>query len=304
MELEREILEHYQARKTKKQKTTFIGLLQSHYPELKIEEGGFPKNRNLILGDVDGAEVLLTAHYDTCNMSLLPNLMVPLKPWFRSVYSLLVVGPMLAIALLAGWLVFDRTGSQDLMLAVYLAVYIALFVFKFIWGIPNRHTANDNTSGVLTLLRIYSQLSGEEKAKVALVFFDNEEYGCRGSGWMYRQRKAAMQEKLVMNFDCVSDGDHFLLISTQSAKKAHGQALERCFTPTEQKEVSFADAKKASLSSDHKHFPRSVGIAAMHRNRWLGLCTGRIHTPRDRVFQEENITYLADRTRAFIETLT
>lgn len=303
-ELEREILEKYQVRKTKQQKTAFIRLLQSHFPELKIEEGGFPRNRNLVLGDVDTAKVLLTAHYDTCNASWLPNLMVPMLSWFRSLYSLLIVGPMLAIALLAGWLAARPSGSQTVLLTVYLLVYVAMFLVQFVCGIPNRHNANDNTSGVITLLRTYSMMTDAEKARTALVFFDNEEYGCRGSEWLYKQRKAAMAEKLVMNFDCVADGDHFLLITTEAAATDYGQGLEASFIPGNGKQITIADSKKAKLSSDHKHFPKSVAVAAMHENKWLKLCTGRIHTRRDTIFQKENIDFLAKHTKAFLETLT
>lgn len=302
--LEKEILEKYQVRKTKQQKAAFIRLLQSRFPELKIQEGGFPKNRNLILGDVDTAKVLLTAHYDTCNASWLPNLMVPMLPWFRSLYSLLIVGPMLAIALLAGWLAARPSGSQAVLLTVYLLVYAAMFLVQFVCGIPNRHNANDNTSGVITLLRTYSMMTDAEKEITALVFFDNEEYGCRGSEWMYKQRKEAMAEKLVINFDCVADGDHFLLLATADGLNIHGAELKAAFAPGDGKAVTIADSKNAKLSSDHKHFPRSVGIAAMHENKWLKLCTGRIHTRRDTIFQEENIDFLATGTKAFLESLT
>lgn len=302
-ELEREILERFQVRKTKKQKTAFIQLLQQHLPQLKVEEGGFPTNRNLVLGDVDSAKVLLTAHYDTCIRSPLPNLMIPLRPGLKSLYSMLLVLPMLAVSLLAGWLAFWFTDSREALLGVYLAVYILLFGCLFLWGKPNPQTANDNTSGVITLLRIYSRLSQEQKDRVAIVFFDNEEYGCRGSGWLYRQREQAMREKLVINFDCVSDGDHFLLVTTREADGVYGAALRSSFLPGDGKQVFFADSKKASLSSDQKHFPRSVGIAAMHEHKWLKLCCGRIHTPKDTVFQEENIAFLADRTAALLEKL-
>lgn len=302
-ELEREILEGYQVRKTKAQKTAFITFLTAHFPELKIEEGGFPTNRNLVLGDIDKAEILLTAHYDTCIRSPLPNLMMPLRPGLKGLYSMLLIVPMLAIALLAGWLVFVLTDSQELLLTVYLAVYFGLFGFLFLWGKPNEHTANDNTSGVITLLRIYRSMTDAQKEKAAIVLFDNEEYGCRGSAWLNKQRKEAMKEKLVLNFDCVSDGDHFLLVTTEDAMTHHGDALKASFVPGDGKQVTFADSKKASLSSDHKNFPRSVGIAAMHEHKYLKLCCGRIHTPKDTVFQPENITWLAERTLSFLDTL-
>lgn len=300
-QLETLILEKYQVRKTKAQKAAFRQLLQAHFPEMKTEEGGFPKNYNLVFGDVDQAKVLLTAHYDTCIRSPLPNLMLPLRPTLRKLYAMVLVVPMLAISLLAGYGAYWLTSSREALLAVYLGVYMLLFGFLFLWGRPNSHTANDNTSGVLTLLRIWRAMSDEQRQHTAIVLFDNEEYGCRGSGWLYKQRKQAMQEKPVLNFDCVSDGDHFILIATKAMTDTCGQKLLSAFTPDMGKKVTLADSKKASLSSDHKHFPKSVGIAAMHEHKWLKLYCGRIHTPRDTVFRQENLVYLQEHTLAFLD---
>ena len=38
-DISREILESYQVRKTKEQKSRFIAFLQTRYPELRVEEG-------------------------------------------------------------------------------------------------------------------------------------------------------------------------------------------------------------------------------------------------------------------------
>ncbi len=65
LDLSSKILASYQTRKTKDQKTAFIDLMKAHYPNLQIEEGGFGKNRNLILGDVTKAQTVFTAHYVT-----------------------------------------------------------------------------------------------------------------------------------------------------------------------------------------------------------------------------------------------
>ena len=76
-ELSREILRDRQVRKTKAQKQRFIDLLQRRLPGLKVEEGGWPHCRNLVLGDPDSADVLFTAHYDTCARLPFPNFVTP-----------------------------------------------------------------------------------------------------------------------------------------------------------------------------------------------------------------------------------
>ena len=76
-ELSREILRDWQVRKTKEQKSRFIAFLQERLPALRIEEGGLPRCRNLILGDIESADVVFTAHYDTCARLPFPNFITP-----------------------------------------------------------------------------------------------------------------------------------------------------------------------------------------------------------------------------------
>lgn len=71
------IFDNYQVRKTKSQKTAFIDLLKQYYPDLTVEEGGVPRNRNIVIGDVEHANIIVTAHYDTCAQLPFPNLIAP-----------------------------------------------------------------------------------------------------------------------------------------------------------------------------------------------------------------------------------
>ena len=100
-ELSRKILESYQVRKTTKQKDAFIALLREYFPELQIEQSKFPKCRNLIIGDVENAKLLLTAHYDTCAWLPFPNFITPKSPILALLYSLLIsLVIMIPVALL------------------------------------------------------------------------------------------------------------------------------------------------------------------------------------------------------------
>ena len=96
-ELTREILQNYQIRKTKAQKTAFIELMQARFPELRVEAGGTPKSRNLVLGDVDTAKVVFAAHYDTCAVLPFPNFITPKNPMIFVLYNLLICIPLLAV---------------------------------------------------------------------------------------------------------------------------------------------------------------------------------------------------------------
>ena len=98
-ELSQAIFDNYQIRKSRKQKDRFIALMQSHFPEMTVQEGGFPKNKNLILGDVREAEVVLTAHYDTCARLPFPNLITPKNIFIYLLYSIAIIIPYVLLGI-------------------------------------------------------------------------------------------------------------------------------------------------------------------------------------------------------------
>ena len=87
------IFSDYQVRKTKKQKLRFIELMQSRFPELRIEESRILHNRNLVIGDMERARVILSAHYDTCAALPFPNFIMPKNIPITVLYSLLICIP-------------------------------------------------------------------------------------------------------------------------------------------------------------------------------------------------------------------
>ena len=100
-EISQTILRESQVRKTKKQKDRFIASLKEAFPQLQEQVSGFPKSRNLILGDPATAKVMLSAHYDTCARLPYSNFISPKKPLLSIGYSILVLLP--AIALITGF---------------------------------------------------------------------------------------------------------------------------------------------------------------------------------------------------------
>jgi hypothetical protein len=121
-QLSLEILEHYQIRKTKKQKEAFIRLMQAHFPSMQVQEQGFPKCRNLVLGDPENAKVILGAHYDTCAQLPFPNFIMPKRPLLTIGYSLLILIPMVVLIFLANWLLNLFTGDAMVHYWISLAV--------------------------------------------------------------------------------------------------------------------------------------------------------------------------------------
>ena len=296
------ILSDWQVRKTKKQKLAFIRLMQSRFPELRVEESNIIHNRNLVAGDLETAEFILSAHYDTCAVLPFPNFVMPKNILMTVLYSLLICIPFFLIAFGFNFLLALVTDNFMLHYWLSLILLFGLIILVFFAGIPNRHTANDNTSGVITLCELMERMPEEMRKKVLFVFFDNEENGLLGSAFFRKLHKKELNNKLILNFDCVSDGDHILLVLNKAARKKYGGRLETAFQSTAEKTVHLEKSSSAMYPSDQAGFPMSAAVAALKKLPLLGLYLDRIHTGRDRVFDERNIEFLCERTIAFLST--
>ncbi len=162
-------------------------------------------------------------------------------------------------------------------------------------GPANRHTANDNTSGVTVLLDSMQTMPVENRRDVAYIFFDLEKMGLLGSSGYSSRHRMEMQNKLVVNFDCVSDGDT-ILFAPQRKAKPYLPKLRAAFPSTEHCTVDVPE-RGVFYPSDQVAFPCGVGVAAMRKTkRGEILYMDKIHTAKDRVYREENIAYLAECT--------
>lgn len=298
------ILADWQIRKTPKQKNAFIEFMRAQILGLQVEQGGFGNNRNLVLGDVKTADVILTAHYDTCARLPFPNFITPRNIILYICYSLLICIPFGIVAGVLNALLHLVTDS---FLVTYWGTFLptmALVFFMFMGGKPNPHTANDNTSGVITLCELIAAMTDEQKAHTAFVFFDNEENGLLGSFWFRKlHKKDGIDKKLLINYDCVSDGDHLLFVLSKPARKAYGDAFAAAFPNTAEKTVYLEKASTTMYPSDQANFATGVGVAAMKKKRGVGLYMNRIHTIRDTVFQSENITFFVEGTLRLIDLI-
>lgn len=301
---------NYPMRRTAEQKEAFRVYIRSAFPDAKIETTTDGKNQNVIIGDPLTAKVVCTAHYDTPAASLFPNLMIPRNPALFLLYQFVPVILMLAVALGAGYLAarqFAQPGEPDflrLFLLVYLAVYYVMFFLMYrVFKNPNNH--NDNTSGVAAVLSIAERLNEQERAETAFILFDNEEKGKKGSKAYCKDHKDAMKDRLLVNFDCVGNGEHIVFIAMKEAeKRAEYQTLQECFRDSGGFHTYFYPIKGSESNSDYKNFSCGIGCMACRRSRGGVLYTPYIHTPKDTVASNENIAFIADGMSKLIAALS
>lgn len=303
-ELSEKILSEYQVRKTKNQKSAFIDLLKQHYPELQIEEGGFLRSRNLVIGDIDRAGVVVTAHYDTCARLPFPNFITPKNLLISLLYGILIAVPFIVFMELLMFFLYWCTQNSQVSYWISFVCMIGLFLWVFMLGAPNKHTANDNTSGVIALCELLEMLTPEQRARTVFVFFDNEEYGLFGSAYYRKIHKKRLKDLLLINLDCISDGDHLLLVQSGPAQKKYEALFKTSFPDTEKKTFYFEKSSNTFYPSDQMNFPVTLAIAAMNRKAFIGFYMDKIHTKHDVVFDRTNIECICEGIRTLIEQLT
>ncbi|MBR2315263.1 MAG: M28 family peptidase [Clostridia bacterium] len=286
------IFEKHEIRKSRKQKDEFIISLSEYANALGYQvatEKGSLGTRNVIIGNPETAKVVFTAHYDTCAVMPFPNFITPKNIGLYLLYQMFVTAilllPSVVVSAVVGRLV------PDLAFPVWYITFIITY-FLFVFGPANKHTANDNTSGVTVITDLMGKLSDGEKDEAAFILFDFEEAGMLGSSSYNSKHKKMMKDKLLINFDCVSDGKDIIFVLGKGAQK-HEALIESSFVS--KGEFNVVVAKEGVFyPSDQIMFRCGVGVAALKRTGKGILYMDRIHTKKDTVYQTENIEFLTE----------
>lgn len=290
-----DVLQEFPVRKSGKQKQAFRECIREYLESLgycvTMETGSFHAV-NVLAGDPETAKYLVTAHYDTCARMIVPNLITPCNLLTFLAYQLficlLLMVPTLAVAALVGY-------GLHSFFAGYLLWLILLFgsIGLMIFGPANPSNANDNTSGVVSVLEIARSLPEKYRKDVCFVLFDLEEAGLIGSASYRKTHKKASDSQLVLNLDCVGEGNDILFFPTAKLKQNRQRiaALEKITGHFGKKTVTLRTKGFSIYPSDQAHFPYGVGICALNRSK-AGLYLSRIHTKKDTILDVTNINIL------------
>ena len=297
--------ENFPIRRSIKEKKDFRDFVLSEAKKkglsAKVETTADGKNENVVIGDPCTAKVVFAAHYDTPAKAMFPNIMIPrnqLLFWayqFSPIIFMLVIG--LALSYLIGivWLEDERA-----YMLTFLAIYYGLYFLMF-RGPSNPKNFNDNTSGVATLLSIIKGAQADELSDVAFIFFDNEEKGKKGSKAYFTDHKAQMEDKLLINFDCVGNGETIVFIAKEKAElRDEYRLLMQSFDADGEYSAEFYPMRGSESNSDYKNFPCGIGCMACKRAKNGLLYTPNIHTPKDTEVRDENIQYITTSILKFI----
>ena len=298
-----DVLNAFPIRKTKQQKQQFRDAIGPYLRTIGYDstvEKGKCGAHNIVIGNPETAKYLITAHYDTPAELPFPNLITPcdLLPFlgYQTVITILIfLAAFLPGLILALTGMSAETASRTWSLSLYAILALMLV------GPANKNNANDNTSGVVTVLEIARSLPVNFRKDVCFVLFDLEEAGLIGSYSYRKAHKKQTDHQIILNLDCVGDGDKIVMFPTKALKKDTSKmdAIRKITGTFGTKSIAIRESGFAYYPSDQKHFPYGVGIAALRRSKWAGLYLSRIHTKKDTILEETNVNIL----RAAIITL-
>ncbi len=303
-ETAKEIFAEYEVRKTKEQKQAF-----RDYAVKKAESLGYSartleqkKNcTNIVIGDTGSAKVVYTAHYDTCPAMPFPNFITPKCIPLYILYQIALV--LLLFAVPYTLIICSRFVSMAVGYAMVFTAFAMMMavLYLMMYGPANKHTANDNTSGVTLLFDIMEALPEEKRGEAAFILFDLEERGLVGSK-LYAKSHEYMHEKLLINFDCVSDGHNILFVVNKNAEDKI-DTISMAFPSDDTYSVEVLPKRGIIYPSDQRSFKCGVGAASLLKTKNGVLYMNKIHTGDDTVYDEGNIEFLKKGAVRLIEML-
>lgn len=299
-----DILTQFPIRKNKKQKAAFREEVKAYVTGLGYayaEEKGSMGAKNVVIGDPKNAKYLVTAHYDTCAHLPFPNFITPCNPVVFIVFQLVMTAALLLLPAIPGYIVTKLTNSFELGYDVWLLLFWAMMILMMV-GPANKHNANDNTSGVIASLELAKNLAEDQRSNVCFILFDLEEAGLIGSASYRSKHKKETNRQIILNLDCVGDGDEIMLFPTGKLRrdKQKMETLSALEGTHGDKKLKLHRKGFAYCPSDQANFPYGLGIMAFHRHPAIGLYCSRIHTNRDTIMEEENVKILTDAVKRLI----
>lgn len=308
------LLTQHPVRKSKAQKAAFrewfTAWAQEQGYTAQVESGwNLAKCHNIVVGDPETAEVTFTAHYDTQPVMIVPNFITPCNVlvWllYQLVLTAVIFAPAILLGALAGWL-GGYAGPEVGFACGYftsmglLIASMALLMF----GPANKHCANDNTSGVAAVMEMMQRLPQEQRSKAAFILFDNEELGLLGSGAYASKYKGVKKSKLIINLDCVGDGENILFFANKKTRALPCfPALEAAMAEQSGRNFVMNRMEKCIYPSDQASFTFGIAVCACNRAKVIGYYCDKIHTAKDTICEQANLDFLADGLVAFVTGL-
>lgn len=294
-----EELRKRQKRYTKEEKEEFFEFLKDKlnkldysYRETKTK---FLNSLHLETETENDPKIVLLAHYDTSTtIPVWFEWIIRLSGHTRSLLIFIIMFSAYQLVLLS---------NNSLIIDVFRIGVVVSIIIPLLF-IPNKHTMNDNTSGILALLILAERISKDDnlKSKVKFVFTDNEEKALVGS---FQLKK--IWEKSVFQYS------NSKIISIDSIGRGETAVISYNFVDNLAKELKkhmendFEEVKSINMwftpFSDAFNFWRQGAVNINMMDKSIipgGYCIQDIHSKRDTYISEMNIKSVTDSIENYI----
>lgn len=298
------LLASHPIRKTEVQKEAFRtwAIEKSNKLGYSAKTDKIKMHNNVIVGNPETAEVVFTAHYDTPSTMFFPNICIPKNPVLFWVYQFAVVFMIPVPCAIAAYFIGKWIGYDDLWRRVLSFTLIAQALL-ILFGRANKNNANDNSSGVAALFEIMERLPEERRDKAAFILFDNEEKGLKGSKAFAKAHAEIKQNKMIINLDCVGDGENIMLSANKQTREMPAfSVLDDAMKQQSGRIYHMNKLEKCIYNSDQKNFKCGIAVCACRKSKFC-YYFDKIHTNKDVVCDQKNLDFIADGLAAFVENL-
>ena len=308
------LVEKFPVRKSGAQKAAFrewfcLWAKEQGYEAQTQTERMIVRCNNVVVGDPEKAEVVFTAHYDTPAVMPLPNFITPCNVlvWllYQIVMSAVILAPGIILGACAGWLGGYISNEAGFVIG-YFATLILMFITLALMmaGPANKNCVNDNTSGVAAVMELMQRLPQEQRGKVAFILFDYEEMGLLGSSAYASKHKNVKTNKLLINMDCVGDGEHMMFFANKKTRALPCfPALEKAMQQAQGRQFHMNMMEKCVYPSDQANYKLGIAVCACNYGKVVGYYCDKIHTKKDTICEQVNLDFLTDGLTSFVETL-
>ncbi|MDU1453807.1 MAG: M28 family peptidase [Paeniclostridium sordellii] len=207
-----EIKNNYQVRFDYDEKKNFRDYIKTKLESMyyiKLSESGNDSKIKNLYTDIEGCDVILTAHYDTPR-SIPKDLMI-ISKYIKTTNKYIVIASFIPIIIFA------------IIKPLIPATLAVIILMRLLISNKNKNNYNDNTSGIISLLylidkfkksKIESENNNKEYSeKIGFIFFDYEERSFKGSKKFNKYYGSVLKDKIFINLDCVGGIDNTIMIS-------------------------------------------------------------------------------------------
>ena len=247
------------------------------------------KSVNVVTDNIEDAEYIVAAHYDTPGA---PGVILNAQHFLEK-----FIGGKQALILISLFILCLLPIMYREVAIYYFVLVLGLIEFMMFLFIPNESNMVDNTSGVIGVLALARRFNGN--TKVGFVFFDNEEKLMLGSKKFSKKMCKEFPDfknKVIINLDCISSSSEESLwnINSKINIDKHNNLLETISQKLVEDRVLL---NKVTINSDQLSFKKNSTIAIGKYkeaklpgcSKVLGYYIPNIHSSRDTTINTEDI---------------